>query len=262
MKKQIECKSEEGITIGIIDSIINSIHLLESRNIESEETKEAIKDLLSSKFLSNLLIKSYEFGEEFWKYPQRYVPISEVGHDRIKNLYGRFCVELLINNLSIFNKSYETMKSLNNFSKGNCFGEMSIDKNMWIEKHKDKKIIVLECKSYSFIYIKENSSFYIYSLSNSNDYPNYRKVQYKENKLENIRKYGFNKKSFSEYTHIFSCDFIFECNKDIQSNDSVINSLNEIRYLSVTPSADYRTFKAIEEISSWDYYINDLENLI
>lgn len=44
----IDCRSEVGITIGIIDSIITSCYLLRDRDLSHKEVQEAIKDLLTS----------------------------------------------------------------------------------------------------------------------------------------------------------------------------------------------------------------------
>ena len=41
----VDCRSEEGITISLIDTIINSARLLRSRDLSHSETQEALKDL-------------------------------------------------------------------------------------------------------------------------------------------------------------------------------------------------------------------------
>ena len=40
-----DCRSEDGITIGLIDTIINSARLLRDRKLDSKDVLEALKDL-------------------------------------------------------------------------------------------------------------------------------------------------------------------------------------------------------------------------
>lgn len=47
MEITTDCKSPDGITVGIIDAIITLCHLLQSRSIDSQEAKEALRDLLT-----------------------------------------------------------------------------------------------------------------------------------------------------------------------------------------------------------------------
>lgn len=56
MKEQIiDCRSEKGITIGLIDSIISICRILKDRNLNHEEVKEALKDLKSDEDLKFIL---------------------------------------------------------------------------------------------------------------------------------------------------------------------------------------------------------------
>lgn len=41
----IECDSNEGITIGLIDGIIAQVRVLQDRDLSSTEVKEALKDM-------------------------------------------------------------------------------------------------------------------------------------------------------------------------------------------------------------------------
>ena len=52
------CKSEEGITVGLIDSIINSLRLLRKRSLKGDAIKEALIDFRCDKDLEYLLNKS------------------------------------------------------------------------------------------------------------------------------------------------------------------------------------------------------------
>ena len=45
MSDTISCRSEEGITVGIIDSIITSLRLFKDRNLSAESIQEALLDI-------------------------------------------------------------------------------------------------------------------------------------------------------------------------------------------------------------------------
>jgi hypothetical protein len=51
----IDCRSEEGITIGLIDTILTAAHLLVDRDLDTPAVQEALDDFASSKEL--MLIK-------------------------------------------------------------------------------------------------------------------------------------------------------------------------------------------------------------
>jgi hypothetical protein len=53
--KQVECTSEEGVTIGLIDSIMTQAAVLNTRDLSSHDVKEALKDLRANKNLKFLL---------------------------------------------------------------------------------------------------------------------------------------------------------------------------------------------------------------
>ncbi len=45
IKEQISCRSEEGITIGIIDSFINGLRLFKDRDLKPKSVQEALLDI-------------------------------------------------------------------------------------------------------------------------------------------------------------------------------------------------------------------------
>lgn len=49
MSEKIECKSIDGVTIGLIDSLITISHVLARRDLSSYEVREALADLQSDK---------------------------------------------------------------------------------------------------------------------------------------------------------------------------------------------------------------------
>jgi hypothetical protein len=53
--KPIDCRSKEGITIGLIDSIMTAVRVLDGRDIGGENIKEALKDLAADKGLRRLI---------------------------------------------------------------------------------------------------------------------------------------------------------------------------------------------------------------
>jgi hypothetical protein len=50
-----DCQTEDGITVGIIDSIITASHILSKRDLTSVDVFEAISDLKSQSFLVSLI---------------------------------------------------------------------------------------------------------------------------------------------------------------------------------------------------------------
>lgn len=44
-EETISCRSDEGITVGIIDSIITSLRLLKNRNLSPSSVQEALLDI-------------------------------------------------------------------------------------------------------------------------------------------------------------------------------------------------------------------------
>lgn len=52
---ETDCRSEVGITVGLIDSLIVICRVLKSRNLSASEVKEALKDLSSDEDLMSIL---------------------------------------------------------------------------------------------------------------------------------------------------------------------------------------------------------------
>jgi hypothetical protein len=50
-----ECRSEQGVTVGLIDTILNSARLLAGRNLNSNAVRQALSDLSSDGDLRSLL---------------------------------------------------------------------------------------------------------------------------------------------------------------------------------------------------------------
>ncbi len=55
-----DCRQDDGITVGLIDTIINSARLLKNRRMSDESIKEALKDLQSDENVSWLLSLTIE----------------------------------------------------------------------------------------------------------------------------------------------------------------------------------------------------------
>lgn len=60
----IDCRSEEGITIGLIDGIISIARVLAKRDIHDPEVKEALMDLCLDEDLSKILNDGFWFLEQ------------------------------------------------------------------------------------------------------------------------------------------------------------------------------------------------------
>jgi hypothetical protein len=50
-----DCRSETGITVGLIDAIITMVRLLAERDLETPEAQEALKDLRQDEDLAKVL---------------------------------------------------------------------------------------------------------------------------------------------------------------------------------------------------------------
>jgi hypothetical protein len=55
IKNAIDCRSTEGVTIGLIDSIMTAVHVLDARDLGGPNIKEALKDLASDNGLKRLI---------------------------------------------------------------------------------------------------------------------------------------------------------------------------------------------------------------
>lgn len=64
LQKITEFSSEDGITIGLVDSILTCAKVLRNRNLNQPEVIEALKDLYSDKSLRCLL----DQAEDFYNY--------------------------------------------------------------------------------------------------------------------------------------------------------------------------------------------------
>lgn len=53
-----DCRSEIGITVGLVDSIISISRVLAKMDLEPEEVKEALKDLTTDEDLAKILGKA------------------------------------------------------------------------------------------------------------------------------------------------------------------------------------------------------------
>lgn len=61
------CRSAEGITTGLIDTIINSSYLLSKRSLTGASTKDALQDMRTCRELRELM-RTYELNElEIWQ---------------------------------------------------------------------------------------------------------------------------------------------------------------------------------------------------
>jgi hypothetical protein len=55
LTKTIDCRSDEGVTIGLIDTLITVSRVLSDRDFSSIAVKEALKDLAEDKDLSAIM---------------------------------------------------------------------------------------------------------------------------------------------------------------------------------------------------------------
>lgn len=53
---QTNCRTEVGVTVGLIDSIITAARVLSAREKSSVEVQEALKDLRSDEDVVNLIV--------------------------------------------------------------------------------------------------------------------------------------------------------------------------------------------------------------
>jgi hypothetical protein len=52
-----DCREEDGITVGLIDSLISIARILAKRDFKPESVQEALKDLRSDKDIAKILEK-------------------------------------------------------------------------------------------------------------------------------------------------------------------------------------------------------------
>lgn len=57
METNSNCRSKDGITIGLIDSIISICRVLKDRDFNSYDVREALKDLQNDEDLKTILNK-------------------------------------------------------------------------------------------------------------------------------------------------------------------------------------------------------------
>jgi hypothetical protein len=55
MSETIDCRSPEGVTIGLIDALISVARVLKGRDFTSPEVQEALKDLAQDEDLLSIL---------------------------------------------------------------------------------------------------------------------------------------------------------------------------------------------------------------
>jgi hypothetical protein len=55
-QSKTDCRSDEGVTVALIDSIIGIARVLCGRNLETREVTEALKDLRNDEDVKSLLI--------------------------------------------------------------------------------------------------------------------------------------------------------------------------------------------------------------
>lgn len=64
METTTDCRTEEGITVAIIDTIINQFRLLRGRNLSSNPVQEALKDLFNDEDQSFIMSKFFDIDIE------------------------------------------------------------------------------------------------------------------------------------------------------------------------------------------------------
>jgi hypothetical protein len=67
----IDCRSEEGITIGLIDTILTAAHLLAGRDLSSYQIHGALKDLAGDGELGNVLKMAEKMERIDWAFARR-----------------------------------------------------------------------------------------------------------------------------------------------------------------------------------------------
>lgn len=64
MTEPIDCRSEEGITVGLVDAIISIARILAKRDISPEAVKEALMDLAMDEDISKIMNDGFWFLEQ------------------------------------------------------------------------------------------------------------------------------------------------------------------------------------------------------
>lgn len=64
MITETDCRSEVGITVGIVDSMITMMRLIKNRSFESEEVAEALRDLLADEDFGDFLSRGQKRADK------------------------------------------------------------------------------------------------------------------------------------------------------------------------------------------------------
>lgn len=217
--------------------------------------KKEVSAILDLKTILNRKENKYE---KFYKHPNKYIPINELGDLYLNWFNERYAALRMIKNLPIFNKAYKLLTERKNFSRNNAFGEMHCDGFLWVIKHDKIKVIVEERQSYKYIYIDNGSKFHIRALDYHGNYPAYRR-----NELKGISEIKFKKQGFQPY-----------CPKDVNTQRFGAFTYGDSRdegyimsmeyWLKGHEQCDYansRTIAAAQMIEYWIPYLDNPDEL-
>lgn len=248
---KIECKSETGITVSLVDGILTMSSLLSTRNLNSPEVKEAIKDLKEDPDLGKLLLE--DNNKHFHRNPAKYLPLSEAGDQRIQWFMDKYAGLRLLQRLPLFEKAYTLMKERGNISRKKAFGEMHGDNYMWIIEVPEKsylKVIALEMQSNMILFIKDGGSFHIREVYYPNIFPAYRKHELTFCSLKNFIKTKFRQYEGNE-------GYVYGDSRD----SGYLGSTTLIPGCESIDGANRRILHAIELMDYWEPYLNDPDEL-
>ena len=203
-------------------------------------------------------LSKYDKYDEFYKNPQKYIPLDDLGDLYLGWFYDRYVALRMLKNMPIFERAYELLTERKHYSRNNAFGEMHCDGYLWILKHDTIKVIVEERQSYKYIYINDGNHFYIRALEYKYNYPPYRRKELKGITEAKFKKQGFkphcpqdpNEERFDAFTygdsrddgHLLSMDYWLKGHEKAENSDG-------------------HSIAAIKSLEYWVYYLDDPNEL-
>ncbi len=194
-------------------------------------------------------------NEEFYKHPEKHLTIDDMGDLHLRWFNQHYAALRMLKNKPIFDKAFKILTERGNFSRSNAFGEMHPDGYLWIEKHDTIKVIVEEWQSSRRIYIDDGYNFHIRALEYKYNFPEYRVAMLKGITIDKFKKQGF--KPFCPDINRFK-GFTYGDERD----DGYILSMYYLgSYYVECKYVNDMTLPVISRMESWEYYLDNLDEL-
>lgn len=92
-----DCRSEEGITVSLIDSLITTLRVLRKRKLRGKNIKEALIDFRCDKDLSHLLIEAEKHCDISMGFKVKYFTAKNTGKEiSVRTHYTKYSQPIVI----------------------------------------------------------------------------------------------------------------------------------------------------------------------